>query len=268
MRATSRHQSMPGVRHKEKGGLFPLTELIIENEKGAQAMGRPIGRYLTLAFPPLFSLTDDEEKKAIHLLGECLSLLLPKEGSVLVVGLGNRHLTADAIGARVVESLVPSYCDRKLFCIAPGVGEQSGLASADYVKALVDAVSPACVLAIDALVARGRERLACTIQLTDTGIVPGSGICRNKSGLTPLVLGVPVISVGVPTMMHLGGALLELLGTAADALPSELFDALNARREYILPDGIELALENAVHLISRAILSLPACSNWQGRGIE
>lgn len=252
--------NLSGVRLTQREGRFPVREVVIENEVGARGMGRPCGRYITISFPPLFTLNDVEEKEAILLLQEYLLSLLPVQGGVLVVGLGNRHLTADAIGPRTIEALFASSAKRQLFCVAPGVSEQSGLESANHVTALVRHLKPSCVMIIDALAARSKERLGCTIQLTNTGITPGSGICKNKMGIIPKGLGVPVISIGVPTMMHLGGALLELMETEAESLPKDLYKKLSERHEYILPEGIEMAVENATYLISRAISSLPSCS--------
>ena len=269
--AMERHRldpTVPGVHIKTRETPFPLTELLINSEEGARGMGRPCGRYITVTYPPLFSLSRKEEATGISLLSRILHRLLPREGAILVVGLGNRNLTADAVGPQVVERLCPLEAERPLYILTPQVEAQSGMESARVVGGVVDAVKPSAVLAIDALVARGMERLCRTIQITDTGIVPGSGICRQKAGLTRESLGIPVIAVGIPTMMHIGGAMLELLGTDENSIPTPLRERLTESREYVLPEGIDLALENAAFLLSRAIQGLPSCSNPETACIE
>lgn len=204
-----------GVRVcSERNGPVERTTVIIETERAAQTMQRPCGQYVTLGFEQAPQL-DLELRDALQReLAAALAPLLPREGGVLVVGLGNRHVTADALGPRVADAtfvtrhlkrhLPPSLAGRvrSVCAAAPGVLGVTGMETAEVVRGIVRHVQPAAVIAVDALAARDSARICSTIQIADTGIAPGSGVGNHRQGLTRETLGVPVIAVGVPMVVY------------------------------------------------------------------
>lgn len=195
-----------------------VTKVIIETEKGARAMGKPKGVYITLEAPDM-SVPDEEYHREISVvLARYIRQLLPdcgEEQSVLIVGLGNRDITPDALGPDVVGNLlitrhiVEEYGKlalgrdkiNKISGIVPGVMAQTGMEASEIVRGIVEETKPDYVIAIDALAARSTRRLNRTIQIADTGIHPGSGVGNHRNGLTQKSLGVPVIAIGVPTVV-------------------------------------------------------------------
>ena len=199
-----------------------LTEVSIMDEQGARAMGKPVGTYLTLDVPDMAEKDDGYHEEVAEELGKQLNLLIKKmcpnkkeKASVLVVGLGNIQVTPDSLGPRVVDNLQMTrhflgeygedFCERNdlpvLSGIIPGVMAQTGMETAEIVKGVVDETKPDMVLAIDALAARNVRRLASTIQLTETGIHPGSGVGNHRHSMTKDSLGVPVAALGIPTVV-------------------------------------------------------------------
>lgn len=191
-----------------------LSSLTILNAEGAERFGRECGRYITLSFGDIW-LLGDEEKSALcrQLTFQLLQLAqasAPNYRRVLVCGLGNRDLTTDAIGPLTVRSLQVNRhilppeepaprVELSAFC--PGVLGQTGIESADLILAAVQHVRPDLVILLDALAARDEARLARTVQLSDTGLAPGSGIGNHRRPLNRDTLGVPVIAMGVPTVV-------------------------------------------------------------------
>ncbi len=205
----------------QKNSRVRMTEVVIRNEEGAQAMGKPVGVYLTLSAPDMAGRGGGFHEEVAKELGCQLRMLLnrmcPQQGaqcSLLVVGLGNMQVTPDSLGPRVVDGLRMTrhflaeygddYCEKNglpvLSGIVPGVMAQTGMETAEIVRGIVEQTKPDVVLAVDALAARSVQRLATTIQLTDTGIRPGSGVGNHRQGLTRESLGVPVAALGIPTV--------------------------------------------------------------------
>ena len=216
---------LPGVRSRElhcKG--FAVTEVEVLNEEGERAVGKPAGHYRTLELGSRQGRSADYFPRLVEALAEELrSLLALKEGeSVLVVGLGNRNVTPDAVGPWAVEQTVvtrhlvsarPEQFGqfRPVSAVATGVLGTTGVESGELVRALCGQLHPAAVVAVDALAARSAQRLCTTIQLADTGIVPGSGVGNARFALTEEALGTRVIAVGVPTVVR-GAVLCANLG--------------------------------------------------------
>lgn len=208
-----------GVRHRETTEeSLKITDVVVETEEGARAVGKPIGRYITFESRLLRHHDREHSAKVGKRLSEELLNLFPGEGGalgeVLVVGLGNWQATPDALGPHVVERLlvtrhlqkvVPPDVQRHMrpvAAVAPGVLGLTGIETGEVVRAIVDRVRPRFVIAVDALAARSVERIASTIQVSDTGIQPGSGVGNHRSALSEESLGVPVIAIGVPTVVH------------------------------------------------------------------
>lgn len=194
-----------------------VTRVVIETKNGAKAMGKPMGVYVTLEAPNMALPDEDYHKEITNELAKQIKLLLPKnkEPSVLVVGLGNREVTPDALGPNVVDNLLITRHIVKEYgkaaigaekvnlisAIVPGVMAQTGMETLEIVKGIVEETKPDFVIAIDALAARSTKRLNRTIQITDTGINPGSGVGNHREGLNQESLTVPVLAIGVPTVV-------------------------------------------------------------------
>lgn len=208
----SRLKEAGGVSFGESRlGRVVLTSVKVDAE-GEKKIGKKKGTYITLTVPTL--TTDDEEGLAdlsrvlIDKLDEMLmEIPLAKAGKILLIGLGNRDVTPDAVGPVTMDrlqSIVPNYYSEnggEVFVYAPGVTIQTGLETADFVKAVTTEIKPDVLIVIDALAARDSSRLCKTIQLTDTGIHPGSGVGNSRKEISQELLGVPVIAIGIPTVV-------------------------------------------------------------------
>ncbi len=190
------------------------TRICVETQAAAEALGKPRGNYVTLEYGRLTQCAPQMQRVLAELVASSVSDMLPPEGEVLVVGLGNRNVTADALGTRVVERMLvtrhlrdtmSASLRRKLrgvSAIAPGVLGLTGIETAELCRGLVEHVRPCAVIAIDALAAYESERICTTIQITDTGIDPGSGVGNHRLGLNEETLRVRVIAVGVPMVVY------------------------------------------------------------------
>lgn len=188
----------------------------IETENGAKAMGKPVGIYITIEAPNMSSPDEGYHREISIEFAKHLRKMLGKErDSILVVGLGNREVTPDALGPNVVNNLhitrhmikeygrLPSDVEKtgEISAIVPGVMGQTGMETLEIIKGVVQETHPKVVIAVDALAARSTRRLNRTIQITDTGITPGSGVGNHRNAINEETVGVPVIAVGVPTVV-------------------------------------------------------------------
>ena len=207
--------SFPGVDvHRWEESDIQLSEVVIRTEEAARSLGKPCGNYLTLECPLLREHDPDARMAMANLLGEELSRMLsPSEDApVLVVGLGNRNVTPDALGPAAIDQtlvtrhmLQSEYAHsgmRSVCAIAPGVLGVTGIETVEMVESLAKKLHPRAILCIDSLAARDSERIGCTIQISNTGIQPGSGVGNHRRPLTKETLGVEVIAVGMPTVIY------------------------------------------------------------------
>ena len=204
VRVSTHH--MGGITH---------TRIRIEKERAAELLGRHTGEYITLEYRDLPRCDAHTQKLLAALVAQGVRSLLPREGEVLVVGLGNRDVTADALGPEVVDNLFinrhvvleygkAAYGKEKMNLISslvPGVTAMTGMETAEIIKGVVEQTQPDVVLVVDALAARSTKRLNRTIQISDTGIHPGSGVGNHRNAITRESLGIPVIAIGVPTVV-------------------------------------------------------------------
>ena len=200
---------LPGVRAREWSGKgMTVTKVEILDQNGVRALQKPVGNYVTLEWKRGLLRDPNGFSVAAQSLGRELSRMVPKSGAVLVAGLGNASVTPDAVGPRTMEHLVvtrhlasgfPQF--RPVSAIAPGVLGTTGLESVEIVRGIVERSSPCCVIVVDALASRSLERVCATVQLTDTGITPGAGIGNYRRAFDQKTLGVPVVAVGVPTVV-------------------------------------------------------------------
>lgn len=210
---------LPGVRARETTS-YGMTTTVVEilNQQGARALQKPVGTYVTLALPKGILREPAGFARAAARLGKELAKMLPKDGSVLVAGLGNSAVTPDAVGPGALEHLLVTrhlteYMPqlRPVSAIAPGVLGVTGLESVEVVRGIVERSQPCCVIAVDALASRSLDRVCTTVQLADTGIVPGSGVGNRRAAFDQQTLGVPVIAVGVPTVVEANTLLEDVL---------------------------------------------------------
>jgi len=261
-----------------------VTKVMIDTKNAARVLGKPIGCYVTIEAPAMVEPDEQYHREISDVLAKELKILLPvqdKEMSVLVVGLGNRAVTADSLGPHGVDNLQitrhiviqygsAAYEKEKVNLISsiePGVMAKTGMETAEIIKGVVDETRPDVLVVIDALAARSTRRLNRTIQITNTGIQPGSGVGNHRSELTKESLDVPVIAIGVPTVVDaatiVGDAFSKCCkadeiwnyqryeGLYRNAL-SELYDmymtgkdidAVIKRVSYTVSEGINMALE-------------------------
>ena len=239
-----------------------ITRVRIETEKGAKAMGKPVGTYVTLEAPNLAVPDEAYHREVSEKIAEFVRELLrvqdleKEELSVLIVGLGNRQVTPDALGPYVTNHLCATRHIVKEYgkyamgmeqvnlvsTLAPGVMGQTGMETVEVVRGVVHETSPDLVIAIDALAARNSRRLNRTIQIADTGIHPGSGVGNHRNGLTRETIGVPVIGIGVPTVVDAATIVNDTMENLIMAMESsetlksvgEVLRSYNAAEKYEL----------------------------------
>lgn len=184
--------------------------IVVENEQGAMSLGKPIGTYITLESDQLREHDEGFHEPMMEVLSRYLKQFIGNKKKIMVAGLGNREVTPDALGPFVIDNL---YVTRHLLkegiisksvevsAIAPGVMAQTGMESVTILKALVQEIKPELLIVIDALAARNSDRLNKTIQIADTGITPGSGVGNHRDAINEESIGIPVLAVGVPTVI-------------------------------------------------------------------
>ena len=220
--------ALPGVEARDslREGI-PVNTVKVLDRRGEDALGKPRGSYVTLTLEGLAAREEGIFQRAVRAVAGELSGLLrdvPGEGLVLVAGLGNRAITPDAVGPKVHQNtLVTRHLVRQMpehfgslrpvASLAAEVMGTTGMESGELVRAVCEQLRPVCVVAVDALASRSLKRLCRTVQIADTGITPGSGVGNHRMGLTRDSLGVPVIAVGVPTVVDGATLAADLLGT-------------------------------------------------------
>lgn len=259
-----------------------VTTVRIETENGAAVMGKPVGNYITLEAPKMAEADESYHREISGKLMEVLEGCLPEKEdgqSILIIGLGNRNVTPDALGPLVVEHLditrhlVKEYgkyalggeADRLVSAVVPGVMGQTGMETVEIVRGIVEETEPDFVIAIDALAARSVRRLNRTIQIADTGIAPGSGVGNHRNAITEETVGVPVISIGVPTVVDaatiVGDSIEEYVAKCRDEGMRENKEHLIPPYLYgmfVTPKDIDETMERTSYTISEALNALAA----------
>ena len=240
------HVDLKGVRFLEEkvDKNITVSTVVIETENGAKTMGKPKGTYITIEAGNMDEEDEDYHREISVQLAKIIRQLIQEKNeelSVLVVGLGNREVTPDALGPRVVDNLfitrhiVKEYGKyafgeknvNRISSIVPGVMAQTGMESLEIIHGIIDETKPDLVIVIDALAARSTKRLNRTIQVTDTGINPGSGVGNHRHGLNKKSLGIPVISIGIPTVVDAATIVNDTMFNLIAAMSqSKVFDML------------------------------------------
>ena len=243
----------------------------IETENGARTMGKPVGTYITLEAPNMSSEDEDYHREISEALAGHLGQLLgEKEQTVLVVGLGNREVTPDALGPQVVGNLRVTRHIAKEYgraslegnahlvsAIVPGVMAQTGMETLEIIRGVVQETAPQAVIVVDALAARSTRRLNRTIQITDTGINPGSGVGNHRNGINEEALGVPVIAIGVPTVVDAATIVNDTMEHFIDtkecrqSLREQISPQLNAM--FVTPKDIDETIKRVSYTISEGL---------------
>ncbi len=247
-----------------------VTRVRIETENGAKAMGKPVGEYLTLEAPGLSEEDEDYHREVSEELAKYIQELIgEQEQSILVVGLGNREVTPDALGPQVVNNLmitrhiIREYGVRafgreqmnRVSAIVPGVMAQTGMETSEIIKGIVAETRPDWVIAIDALAARSSKRLNRTIQLCDAGINPGSGVGNHRNGLTKENLGVPILAIGVPTVVDAATIIYDATGDRSRIAP-------NLNGMFVTPKNVDEMIKRLSFTISEAI-NIALDAGWE-----
>ena len=256
---------------------IPMTELTVLSEDGEKNSGMAPGHYFTLDVGDSWQGRKEAFDNASRAIADLLSGLLPTgNGCVLVAGLGNQQLAADSLGPLTVEQVLVTrhirLLDGHIFtsagwgevaAVAPGVLAQTGMESAEIVQSVVNKIRPKCVIAVDALASRRLRRLASTVQISDTGISPGAGVSNHRCKLSESLLGIPVISMGIPTVVDAATLAYDLLEevTSEEACLEQavkkLLDTSTGKDFFVSPKNSDgLALQGARLLAAGINLAL------------
>lgn len=261
----------------------------ITNENGEKAIGKPVGNYITIDVKQLKIAQEEEIEKAAETLSNQLVKVLDthidKQGEILVVGLGNIYVTPDSLGPKVINEIevtrhiinyLPQYVEegtRMVSAISPGVLGTTGIETVEILKGIVDNINPKLVIVIDALASRSIERISSTIQLSDTGIVPGAGVGNTRSEISEKTLGIPVVAIGIPTVVETAVLVNDCLDLFIAKLQDEAKsnDYLNKLKEednyqeirevllpkdynlIVTPKEIDDLIENMSQIVARGI---------------
>lgn len=267
--------SINGVRIQENYNEemdIKTTTVVIESKNAEKKLGKPMGHYITLEAPGLVEPDEDYHREiSLEIAKHLLNIIKEpdEEKSILVVGLGNRDVTADSLGPSVVDHLFitrhiimeygkAAYEKHKMHMISgivPGVMAKTGMETAEIVKGVVEKTNPDLLIVVDALAARSTKRLNRTVQITDTGIWPGSGVGNHRNALTEESLGIPVIAIGVPTVVDAATIVNDAVTLTKEGKingMSELnsmyvtgkdIDSIISRLSYTISEAINIALD-------------------------
>lgn len=241
--------------------LMHVTRINIIKEKASEIFGKDKGTYITAEFSSMPEIFSDNGSTS-EIIGKYIRELLPDEGTVLVAGLGNYRITPDALGpqstkyiiaTRHIKSEISAYSGlqglRSTAVIAPGVLGQTGIEAGELILSTVQKIKPSAVIAIDALASRRTERLGCTLQISNTGISPGAGIGNRRIEIKEKFLGIPVIAIGVPTVVN-------AYTLVCDILRDKKIDNTNLTEKknmFVTPREIDTVIEKSSRFIGMAV---------------
>ncbi len=262
--------------NKEKNIL--TTFVNIKDERGSQAMKKPKGLYITVE-SELLEEIEEETEQICHKIKECIEMLCPElhKKKVLVAGLGNEEVTSDSIGPKIIKSLFVTRHIGEEFgnefmeenelgtvsAIAPGVMAQTGMEAAEIIEGIIKKTKPDVLIVFDALAARSLTRLCRTVQLTNTGITPGSGVGNHRKELSSQSLGIPVVAVGVPTVVDAGTIISDHLEhvlskqgyseNETQCFLTEVLDESQMDHVFVTPKNIDEAVFHISRILSEVV---------------
>lgn len=258
--------NIPGIKHNERmEDNIKITNIEILNDSASQSLKKPKGKYVTIEFP---TLTDNfqHSDKRIEIVSKEIASLITNKGLVLVVGVGNTDITPDALGPKATSYILATRhikgelarstgLDklRPVSAIFPGVLGQTGIETSEFITSIVNKLKPSCVIIIDALASKQAKHLGCTIQISNTGITPGSGVGNSRPQINKDTLNVPVISIGVPTVVDASTLAYSLINE--DKAPENLNEVISPHGSdmMVTPREIDLLIERASKLIGLSI---------------
>lgn len=244
-----------------------ISKLCVKNHQASVKLKKEQGTYITINVPAMTDnfLSDDNRVKTV---ATEIKRLLPVNGLVLVCGLGNTEITPDALGPKTASRILATRhikgelarstgldSLRPVAVLSPGVTGQTGIETFEYIESIVKKVRPTALVVIDALASRRLSRLGCTLQISDTGISPGSGVQNHRRKITADSVGVPVIALGVPTVVDAVTLVSDLLDIEDEKTSQKLSDALSPdnRKMVVTPKEIDLLIDRASRLISLSL---------------
>lgn len=226
-----------------------ITRVAVTNETGEAALQKPIGNYITIDVKKIHNIETEKEDKIVEVISKELANIvdkhIKKEEEIMIVGLGNLYSTPDSLGSRVVNEVeitrhiklyLPQYIDentRAISAISPGVLGTTGIESAEIIRGIVDKIKPKMIVAIDSLCSKSVSRINKSVQISDTGIVPGGGVGNARDELSEKTLGIPVVAIGVPTVVEMASITNDCLDLFIEDLQkkAESNDALNKLKD-------------------------------------
>lgn len=277
------------VQEEKINEMISVSRVKITNENGENAIGKPKGNYITIDMKKIKVATDEQIQKGAEILGEELKKIMEKhingKDDILVVGLGNIYVTPDSLGPKVINEIdvtrhiikyLPQYIDensRPVSAISPGVLGTTGIETLEILKGIVDNINPKLLIVVDSLASRSIERISSTIQISDTGIVPGAGVGNTRKEISINSIGVPVIALGIPTVVELATLVSDGIDIFINSLQekAESNDYLNKLKEndkyeevkealnvgeynmIVTPKEIDDLIENMKDIVARGI---------------
>ena len=214
-------KEIPGIESEEKqiSDTIHVYKVKVTNKEGEDAIQKPIGNYVTIDVKKMKSIPNEEKEKIAFTISSELQELIrnhvSKKDQILIVGLGNLYSTPDSLGPKVIQNIdvtrhifkyLPQYInedDREVSAISPGVLGTTGIETQEILKGIVDNIKPKLIIAIDSLASKSIERISSSVQISDTGIIPGAGVGNKRRELSQETLGVPVIAIGIPTVVDI-----------------------------------------------------------------
>lgn len=244
-----------------------ITKIHVTTEQAAKSLGKEIGTYVTCEFKALTSDFTAADERLVS-IGKQINELLPQKGTVLVVGIGNHNITPDALGPKAAGKVIATRhisgelasslgLDklRSVCVLSPGVLGQTGIEVSELINGIIQKTNASCIVAIDALASRRLKRLGCTVQISNTGISPGAGVGNNRNIINEKTTGVPVISIGVPTVVDAATLAADLFSPNDENESDRLREIAMAgcRSMVVTPREIDLLIERASMLIGMAV---------------
>ncbi len=282
---------VPGLESNEKeiSKDIHVYKVTVKNEEGEKAISKPIGNYITIDVKKMKNIQEDEKEKIANTISEELKELIKnlthKKDEILVVGLGNLYSTPDSLGPKVIQNIdvtrhifkyLPQYIsedDREVSAISPGVLGTTGIETQEILKGIVSNVKPKLILVIDSLASKSIKRISSSVQISDTGIIPGAGVGNKRKELSKDTLGVPVIAIGIPTVVDVATITNDCLELFIEKLQNEAKsnDYLNKLKEennyeeikealipkdfnlIVTPKEIDELIENMTDIVAKGI---------------
>ena len=257
---------------EEKIEDITVTRVKIKDKEGENALQKKIGNYITIDVKKIHNITTEKEQKIIETFSKELSAIIDKhvgrQEEILVVGLGNLYATPDSLGAKVVQNIeitrhikiyLPDAIDkntRSISAITPGVLGTTGIETIEVVRGIVDNIKPKLVIAIDSLCSKNIDRINKSIQISDTGIIPGGGVGNKQQELSERTLGIPVIGVGIPTVLDAATIVIDTLNSCEIDVPEdEIVEKmkLNNFNFIVTPKEIDTLIDSMSNIVSEGI---------------